>query len=269
MQNILNFIDSASGTVITVIAIFICAILAQTLLRVVLQRSTAFLTRKELFHNTDERQKRIKTINGIIGAIAAIAVWSIAILMILDKLGVPIGPLVASAGLIGAMIAFGSQSLVKDFVSGIFIIAENQYQIDDYVDIGPISGKVESVSVRTTSVRGDDGSIYYVPNGSITVTSNKSVGPIKEKLKIELAVETNLTEFAKRLAIIAENLQADESTKNLILEGPTIGAVTSVNKKTISINLEFKTSASKREKAASTIWRALANATKKNQIHLA
>lgn len=268
IKDFLEFIGPASSTIIAVAAIIFIAIITQAVLKALLHRATTFLTKKELFNNTEERQKRIKTINSIIGAIAGITVWSIAILMILDKFGVPIGPIIASAGLIGAVIAFGSQSLIKDFVSGVFIIAENQYQIDDYVDIGSISGRVKAVSVRTTTVRSDDGSLYYVPNGSITITSNKSVGPLKETIKIELTADSNLTTFAKKLSAIAEELKNDPASASLIQDGPTIGGVISVTKKAIGVNLTFKTTATKRKKATSTVWRALAAANKKDEIHL-
>lgn len=268
MQNFIDYIGSTSNTILAIVIILACAMFAQILLRTIMQRSTAFLTRKELFHSTDERQKRIKTINSIIGAVAAIGVWSIAILMILDKLGVAIGPIIASAGLIGAVIAFGSQSLIKDFVSGIFIIAENQYHIDDYVDIGSISGKVEAVSVRTTTVRGDDGSLYFVPNGSITITSNKSVGPLRETLKVDIAADASITKFTKKIAEISTDLSNDTTTSGLFIEGLSVGSVTAVTKKAISINLHYKTTAGKRKKAASAVLRKLALASKKDQIHL-
>ncbi len=269
IQKISDYFGPATNTIVSIILIVLCAIITQALLKAILTRATVFLTKKELFHNTDERQKRIKTVNSIIGAVAAIGVWSIAVLMILDKLGVAIGPIIASAGLLGAVIAFGSQSLIKDFVSGIFIIAENQYGIDDYVDIGSISGKVEAVSVRTTTVRGEDGSLYYVPNGSITITSNKSVGPLRETLKIDLAADASLTVFTKKIAEISEQLSSDEATKSLFIEGLSVGSVTSVTKKAISINVHYKTTAAKRKKAVSVVLRKLALASKKDQIHLA
>jgi small conductance mechanosensitive channel len=269
IQTISDYLGPASSTLISILLILLGALVTQALLKTVLTRATIFLTKKELFRNTDERQKRIKTINSIIGAVAAIAVWSIAIMMILAKLGVAIGPIIASAGLLGAVIAFGSQSLIKDFVSGIFIIAENQYHIDDYVDIGTISGKVEAISVRTTTVRGDDGSLYFVPNGSITIISNKSVGPLRETLTVDLAADASLTIFTKKIAEISDDLSANEETKSLFIEGLSVGSVTAVTKKALSINVHYKTTAIKRKKAASTVLRKLAIASKKEQINLA
>lgn len=269
MQEFIDSIGTGTNTIFSILVIIGCALLLQAFLRFVLHRSTAFLTRKELFSNTNDRQKRIKTINSIIGAVAGVTVWSIAGLMVLDKLGVPIAPIIASAGIVGAAIAFGTQSLIKDFVSGLFIIAENQYHIDDYVDIGSISGRVEAVSVRTTAIRGEDGSIYYVPNGSITITSNKSVGPIKEIIKLELAADTNLTTFAKKISEISEKLTSDEATSGLFIEGPSVGSIVGVSKKAVTVNIEFKATASKRKRATSAVWRSLATANKKDTIHFA
>lgn len=272
MQNIIDYLSTAPSKTINVLAIIVCAIIVQSLLKIVLQRSTVFLTKKELFRNTVERQKRIKTINSVIGAVAALVVWGFTALLVLGVLGIPIGPIIASAGIIGAIIAFGTQSLIRDFVSGLFIIAENQYHIDDIVNIGPptagIYGKVEAVSVRITTVRGEDGSLYYIPNGTITIASNKSVGPIKETIAVELNAKTNLTDFAKELSIIAKDIQNDPGNSNLILEGPTISGVVAVTDASIKLNLEFKTTAPKRDKATSAVWRALATASKEKKIKL-
>jgi small conductance mechanosensitive channel len=122
----------------------------------------------------------------------------------------------------------------------------NQYHIDDYVDIGSISGKVEAVSVRTTTVRGDDGSLYFVPNGSITITSNKSVGPLRETLKVDIAADASITKFTKKIAEISTDLSNDTTTSGLFIEGLSVGSVTAVSKKAISINLHYKTTATKR-----------------------
>ncbi len=271
MQQAINFLSSASSTVISILLILLIALLTQALLKMFLQRSTTFLTRKELFHNTKERQKRVKTINSVIGAVAGLIVWSVAAIAILDKLGVPIGPIVAGTTILTAAIAFGTQSLIKDFVTGLFIIAENQYQIDDYVDIGTtagISGKVEALSVRTTTVRGDDGSLYFVPNGSITITSNKSASPLNLSITVELAAESNLTDFAKQIALVSKNLNEAATTAGLINKGPSVGDILSVTKKSIRINLNYTTTASKRKIATSALWRTIADASEKDLIHL-
>lgn len=268
MEALQTFFSSTSGILLSIILIVIIALLSQAFIKLILQRSSAFHTRKDLFKTTHDRQKRIKTINGIINAIVGIGVWSVAFLLILDALGVTIGPIIASLGIMGAAIAFGTQSLIRDFVSGIFIIAENQFKVDDYVNIGSISGKVENVSVRVTTVRGDDGTLSYIPNGSISSMTNLSTGPIRETIKVELAGDTNLNNFAKQLTVIAKKLQDDVHTADLVQDGPTIAGVVSANKKGINVNIEFKTTASKRQDATSAIWRALILANEKKTIVL-
>lgn len=268
MEATITFFDNISGPVFSIIVIVVSAVLIQAFLKALLQRSTSLYTRRNLFKNSRDREKRVKTLNGIISALTGISVWSIAALMILDQLGVPIGPIIASVGILGAALAFGTQSLVKDFVSGLFIIAENQYHVDDYVVIGSLSGRVESVSVRTTSIRGDDGSLNHIPNGSITALSNKSTGQLKELIKLDVAADTDLSEFAKVLTKIAEKLQKTEHHSALISDGPTIASVQNVTKNSITIMLEIKTTASKQKDAVSAVWREIAAAVKKGTIKL-
>lgn len=211
MERIQTIIDGLTGTPLSIILIVGFALLAQSLVKTILQRSTAFIAKRDIYKNAEDRQKRVKTINSIITAVALVGVWSIALLMILQALGIAIGPIIASLGILGAAVAFGTQSIIRDFVSGLFIIAEDLYHIDDYVEIGSVSGKVESVSVRTTTIRGDDGSLYYIPNGSVNVSSNKSVGPLKEFISLSLEPATNLTTFTKELAAIETRLLDPQS----------------------------------------------------------
>lgn len=266
MQTIQNFLSSTSGTVFTIAIIILAALLIQGFLKVALGRSASLFTRRDLFKTSRDREKRIKTFNSIISAITGLAVWSVAVLMILDTLGIPIGPIIASLGILGAAIAFGTQSLIKDFVSGLFIIAENQYKVDDYVEIGALVGQVEAISVRTTTIRGEDGSINFIPNGSVAAVSNKSVGQLKEFIKLELAGDTDLTKFAKTITAIAENLQVADHHSSIISDGPSIASIQSISKKTVVVVLEIKTSASKRKDAVSAVWRALAEAEHKGDI---
>ncbi len=103
-------------------------------------------------------------------------VYLIAAIMIISELGIDTGPLLASAGVLGVALGFGAQSLIKDFMNGMFIIIENQYRVGDEVKIGETSGVVESITIRTTTLRGKNGSLHHVPNGAISVTTNLTPG---------------------------------------------------------------------------------------------
>ncbi|RMI14088.1 mechanosensitive ion channel family protein [Cellulomonas triticagri] len=122
------------------------------------------------------RAQRARTIGSVLRSTAAIVVGSIAVLLVLDQLGVNIAPFIASAGIIGVAFGFGAQSLVKDFLSGLFMLLEDQYGVGDVVDVGPAQGTVESVGLRVTKIRDGDGTLWYVPNGSMLRVGNKTQG---------------------------------------------------------------------------------------------
>ena len=120
------------------------------------------------------RQARIKTLANVGRSAVAIIIWVWAAMAVLDQLGVNVAPLVASAGVVGVALGFGAQSLVKDFLSGMFMLIENQYGVGDAVQIGDISGTVEHMTMRITTVRDIDGTLWYIRNGDIDQVGNQS-----------------------------------------------------------------------------------------------
>jgi len=125
---------------------------------------------------SDQRstQKRAETLGKVGIATGNIVIYVIVLLMILDVFGVDIRPILAGAGIIGLAVGFGAQSLVKDFVSGLFILIENQYGVGDKVKIGAFEGTVAKVTMRSTVLRDDEGAFYYIANGSINNVINYS-----------------------------------------------------------------------------------------------
>ncbi len=118
--------------------------------------------------------QRTTTITGVLNSVASITIWTLALLVVLGELGVNLGPLVAGAGIAGVALGFGAQSLVKDFLTGIFMLVEDQYGVGDVVDLGEATGSVENMSLRVTTVRDVSGTVWYVPNGQIVRVANKS-----------------------------------------------------------------------------------------------
>jgi small-conductance mechanosensitive channel len=122
---------------------------------------------------------RTETLGHVLKSIAAGTIWTVAGLMVLGELGINLGPLIAGAGVAGIAVGFGAQSMVKDFLAGIFILIEDQYGVGDVVDVGEVSGTlvsgtVESVTLRSTTVRSVDGTVWHVPNGTILRVGNLS-----------------------------------------------------------------------------------------------
>ena len=134
---------------------------------------TAELSDLLLNQRTEQRASAIGT---LLRSVVAITVWTIAMLTILPLLGIDIAPLLASAGVIGVALGFGAQTLVKDYLSGIFMIIEDQYGVGDVVDVGPVIGTVEEVALRFTRLRDMSGVVWYVRNGEILRVANRSQG---------------------------------------------------------------------------------------------
>lgn len=118
------------------------------------------------------RRQRAQTIGSLLKSITSFIVFGIAFVLILGELGVNLGPIIASAGVVGLALGFGAQNLVRDFLSGMFMIVEDQYGVGDWVDVGPASGTVEAVGLRVTKLRDTGGTVWYVRNGEITRVGN-------------------------------------------------------------------------------------------------
>ncbi len=121
-----------------------------------------------------QKGKRAETLGQIIVATGNTVIYAVILLMVLSLFGIDIRPILAGAGVVGLAIGFGAQSLVKDFVSGLFILVENQYGIGDKVKIGNIEGRVIRITMRSTVLRDDEGSTYYISNGSVNNVINMS-----------------------------------------------------------------------------------------------
>src|SRR5207247_5300419 len=126
--------------------------------------------------------RRTTTIVEILTSALRVVIWSIVVLLVLGQIGLDIGPLLAGAGIVGVAVGFGAQSLVRDFLAGFFILLENQFTVGDMVELTTdvsavkVTGRVEGLTLRATSVRGDDGTLQVVPNGNLHVVANRSRG---------------------------------------------------------------------------------------------
>src|SRR5205085_5209231 len=120
--------------------------------------------------------QRVRTLAGVTGSVVRVIVWTVALLTILGIVGLNLGPLIAGASIVGVALGFGAQSLVKDFLSGFFILVEDQYGVGDQVSVGGAKGTIEEVTLRVNRMRSDDGSVWFVPNGEIRKVANATMG---------------------------------------------------------------------------------------------
>jgi small conductance mechanosensitive channel len=187
------------------------------------------------------RVQRAETVGAVLRSIVSIIVWTIAIFTALEVLGVSLGPLLATAGVAGIAIAFGAQSLVKDFLTGMFMLVEDQFAVGDVVDLGVATGTVEGISLRTTRLRDVDGVVWHVPNGTILRVGNKSQQWSRAVVDIPVAYEADLAQATDVIREVAEALSRDEQYQDSILAEPNVLGVESMAPGRVLIRVVIRT----------------------------
>ena len=185
--------------------------------------------------------QRARTIAAVLRSVTTATVWSIAALMVLAEFGVNLGPLIAGAGIVGVALGFGAQSLVKDFLSGIFMLLEDQFGVGDIIDCGEASGVVEGVSLRTTRLRDVEGTVWHVPNGQIVRVGNKSQEWSRALLDVQVAYDTDLGAAMQVIKEVADALWHDADVSHSILEEPEVWGVEGFGPDGVTIRLVVKT----------------------------
>ena len=187
------------------------------------------------------RIQRAKTMGDLLKSVITGVLLAIFGTMILSQVGVNIAPIIASAGIIGIALGFGAQSLVKDFLSGIFMIFEDQYGVGDVVDVGEATGTVEAVSLRVTRLRALDGTVWYVPNGEILRVGNMSQNWSRAVIDVGVAYDEDLTRVKRILAEVSRDLWQDDDYRHLIIEEPEVTGVEALAADSVTLRVLVKT----------------------------
>ncbi|HET7489349.1 MAG TPA: mechanosensitive ion channel family protein [Acidimicrobiales bacterium] len=186
-------------------------------------------------------EQRMTTIGDVLSSLVRVAVWIVVVLLILGELGVNLAPLLAGAGIAGIAIGFGAQSLVRDFLTGFFILLEDQYGVGDVINLGDATGTVEDFSLRTTRVRSTDGTVWFVPNGEIKRVGNTSMEWSRALIDVQVAYESNLPAVTKAIGEVATDFARDEPWADKVLEPPEVWGVQAMGPDGITIRLVVKT----------------------------
>ena len=170
--------------------------------------------------------QRAATVTQALSYVIKVAVWTAVVLVVLGEFHLAIGPLLAGAGIAGVALGFGAQSLVKDFLSGFFILLENQYVVSDVVTLNVagqiVSGKVETLSLRTTEVRAFDGTLNVVPNGSVVVVGNRSRGWARAIVDVRVGLDADLERVRGVLEELFGELGEDPDLEGAFFSGPEV-----------------------------------------------
>lgn len=256
MNDLINNIKAITDNqiiraLIVVLFALIAHVVTKFIISVIFNNRLGKLSKITPTHNYQRR--RLKTIGSLVKAFCLFTIWFIAVILIMQIFNVPLAPLLTSAGLIGAALAFGTQSLIKDFISGIFIIFENQYRVDDYIELDKVSGRVEKISMRTTAIRDDNGSLHHVPNGSIVTTTNLSMGRLHEYHQIDVSRSYGFTRLKNKVNLISNEIAESQDYSTVVKEGPVIKSLESVNKDKMTVSLAYVTTAAKRKQALTVV----------------
>ena len=196
-----------------------------------------------------ERDERIRlrqnaraaSISEVLRSTTTVLIWSIAGMLVLGELGVDLAPLIAGAGIAGIALGFGAQELVKDCISGLFMLLEDQYGIGDIVDLGEATGVVEEVALRTTVLRGVDGTVWHVPNGQVARVGNMSQHWSTALIDIDVAYDADLSEVRDVMQRTAEEVCAHPDISDDVLDAPQVLGVESLAADGITLRMTVTT----------------------------
>ncbi|MDO4774076.1 MAG: mechanosensitive ion channel family protein [Candidatus Saccharibacteria bacterium] len=215
-------------------------------------------------------EKRQETLVQLVRSFWKIVIIAYAVAVIANKVFlIDLSPLFASAGIIGVALGFGAQSLVKDFLSGIFIIAENQYRVGDVVDIMGAAGKVERVGTRSTVIRDSDGNVHYIPNGTIQHVVNKTMGFSVSRFVLQLDPATDIAVATDIINQTGQALASEEKWRRKIIEAPKFASVSDITGRAVEIIVSGKTMPSDQWAVTSEMRRRLLEAFETHDIALA
>lgn len=205
---------------IKIIVIAIAAWLINKIVCRIIRRTVRIAVVRDENMSEEAERKREDTLIRIFTGASRILFIVLAVLMILQEAGLQIGPILAGAGIAGLALGFGGQYLIKDIITGLFIILENQYRIGDVVKIDGESGTVVDISLRKTTLRDLDGTVHHFPHGSITRVSNLSKDWARVNLDIRIAYDSNLEHVIKIVNNVGNELANDPEYKNFIITPP-------------------------------------------------
>jgi moderate conductance mechanosensitive channel len=188
---------------------------------------------------------RTETVGAVLRSLTTFVIFVLAGLMILGTIGLNLGPLIAGAGIAGVALGFGAQSLVKDFLSGIFMIMEDQFGVGDIVDVGEATGIVESITLRSTRIRAVSGTLWHVPNGEIRRVGNMSQLWSRALLDIGVAYATDVDHASAVMKRVADGMAAEEAWEPFFVEPPEVWGVHDLAENEVTIRMVAKVTPAK------------------------
>jgi small-conductance mechanosensitive channel len=222
-----------------IVAVLIIAFILSRLLKLITRHLTELSHRQDL--PSSVRSQQLRTLSSVTYSIGLVVILFIASMQVLALLGVNLGPLLASAGIAGLAIGFGAQTLVKDFINGFFILAENQYDIGDTVRIAGVQGVVEIMTLRRTVLRDVDGTVHTVPSSGIQVVSNLTRDWTQVNLQVSVAYGIDSDRVIASLKQVGTELANDPRFSDVIVATPDVPGIDKVSGNSVEYLMLVKT----------------------------
>jgi len=224
-----------------ILATLLAIVVAQFVVRRWSQRVVKLMTRQPFRAGLQERENRAATLASVLRNTASVAIIVSGVLMILDELSISIGPLLGSAAVIGLAVAFGTQNLIKDYFTGFMLLLEDQYGVNDVVKIGGVSGSVERITLRTTVLRDLEGTVHFIPHGSITTVSNLTHDWSRAVFEVRVAYTEDVDRVIAALTEVGKSLREDSEYNKSILDDLQMLGVDQLGETAVILKFFIKT----------------------------
>ncbi|GAA4017043.1 mechanosensitive ion channel [Allokutzneria multivorans] len=189
---------------------------------------------------SERRKQRAQTMGSVLRSAFSIVIFAVAFMMVLGVLGINLTPILASASVLGVAIGFGAQNLVKDFLSGMFMLMEDQYGVGDVVDLGDASGTVEAVGLRITTLRDGNGTVWYVRNGIVQRVGNSTQGFAVAVVDVPLAYTVDINKAIELIGTTTAEATQVAPLADDVLEAPEVLGVEKVTSETVTVRVTVK-----------------------------
>ncbi len=249
-----------------IVFVLVGAYLLTRLLRAVARRSADLHIRKL---PPGVRVQQVRTVASVVTSIGVFVIFFVAALTVLPILGLNLGPMLASAGIAGLAIGFGAQTLVHDFINGFFILLENQYDIGDTVRIAGVKGTVERMSLRSTILRDEDGTLHTVPNSAIQIVSNMTRDWSQLALRVTVAYSESSDKVVKLLKEVGSEIRNDPNYADDIVSDIEVPGIDRVGNGEAEYLMLIKTRPNKQYPVSRELRRRIKECFEKNNVHAA
>jgi small conductance mechanosensitive channel len=215
---------------------------------------------------SERRQQRAETVGSLLRSITSLVIGVLALMLVLGEVGFELGPFIAGAGIVGVALGFGAQNLVKDFLSGIFMILEDQYGVGDVVDLGSATGTVEAVGLRVTRLRDGNGTLWYARNGEVLRVGNHTQGFAQVTVDLPVPYGSDVDEASAAMQAAADELVADDAYADAVLEAPQVLGVEQIDVDKVVLRLTVKVRPAEQWRVARALRQRIADRLDENGI---